>query len=144
MKTLRNTKGEFKVVKVDTKLQNANYLTKGLPQEGFQANCHRVQGWIAHSDQNNSQNVLNVHSKESKHVSSAQLSAPQSKRESRDTVDAVAQTSQSESGTQPVVDCSLPRASSAYDGSLNNRAQDHDNRRKVMITAGLSCPSEHN
>ena len=129
---------------MDTKLQNADYLTKGLPQEVFQANCHCVQGWIAHGDQNNSQNVLNTHNKESKHVSFTQLSGPQSERESREALGAVALTSQSENGTKPVLNGSRSRASLAYEGSLNNRAQDHDNRREVMITAGLSGPSEHN
>ena len=35
------------MAKVDTSLQNADYLTKGLSREVFQANRHRVQGWQA-------------------------------------------------------------------------------------------------
>ena len=41
---------ELKVSKVDTKLQNADYLTKRLPQEVFHANRQRVQGWIVMLD----------------------------------------------------------------------------------------------
>jgi len=41
---------EVKVSKIDTKLQNADYLTKGLPQEVFHANRQRVQGWIVTID----------------------------------------------------------------------------------------------
>ena len=37
--------GDVKVSKIKTTLQNADFLTKGLPQETFQANRHRVQGW---------------------------------------------------------------------------------------------------
>jgi len=40
-------RGDVQVVKVETGLQNADYLTKGLPQEVFQANRYRVQGWLA-------------------------------------------------------------------------------------------------
>ena len=32
-------------------MQNADFLTKGLPQETFQANRHRVQGWTASPNQ---------------------------------------------------------------------------------------------
>ena len=144
VKTSRNTKGEIKVVKVDTKLQNADYLTKGLSQEVFQANRHRVQGWIAQSDQNYSQSVPNMDKEEGKHVLFAPLSDPQSERESQETVDAVALMSQSASVTKPVVNGSRSRANVAYDGSLNDRAPDHDNRREIMITVGSSVPSEHN
>ena len=41
---------EVKVSKIDTHLQNADYLTKGLPQEVFHANRQRVQGWIVMLD----------------------------------------------------------------------------------------------
>jgi len=40
-------RGDVQVVKVETGLQNADYLTKGLLQEVFQANRYRVQGWLA-------------------------------------------------------------------------------------------------
>ena len=36
--------GNVKVSKDETGMQNADFLTKGLPQETFQANRHRVQG----------------------------------------------------------------------------------------------------
>jgi hypothetical protein len=36
---------EILVLRVDTKLQDADYLTKGLPRETFEANRLRVQGW---------------------------------------------------------------------------------------------------
>ena len=41
---------ELKVSKIDTKLQNADYLTKGLPQEVYHANRQRVQGWVVMLD----------------------------------------------------------------------------------------------
>ena len=37
--------GEIKVEKIDTKEQNADYMTKGLPHEIYHANRRRVQGW---------------------------------------------------------------------------------------------------
>ena len=37
--------GEINVEKIDTKEQNADYMTKGLPHEIFHANRRRVQGW---------------------------------------------------------------------------------------------------
>ena len=42
--------GKIEVQKVETQLQNADYLTKGLPAETFQANRHRVQGWVVMVD----------------------------------------------------------------------------------------------
>ena len=39
---------EVQVEKVDTALQNADYLTKGLAPEPYLANRHRVQGWLVH------------------------------------------------------------------------------------------------
>ena len=38
--------GLVSVKKVDTELQNADYLTKGLPHKVFHKNRQRVQGWI--------------------------------------------------------------------------------------------------
>ena len=38
--------GSIKVEKIDTKLQNADYLTKGLPHETYHENRKRVQGWL--------------------------------------------------------------------------------------------------
>jgi hypothetical protein len=38
-------RGDAKVSKIDTKLQDADYLTKGLPREPFESNRRRVQGW---------------------------------------------------------------------------------------------------
>jgi hypothetical protein len=40
-----NPDGWIIVEKCDTKLQDADYLTKGLARECFEANRHRVQGW---------------------------------------------------------------------------------------------------
>ena len=34
------------VKKIETHLQNADYLTKGLPHEVFHQNRRRVQGWL--------------------------------------------------------------------------------------------------
>ena len=42
--------GDIVVEKVDTSLQNADYLTKGLPAEPFLANRQRVQGWLVWID----------------------------------------------------------------------------------------------
>jgi hypothetical protein len=39
------TNGDVVVCKVDTKLQDADYMTKGLPRETFESNRRRVQGW---------------------------------------------------------------------------------------------------
>jgi hypothetical protein len=41
----RNPKGWLIVVKCPTDLQDADYLTKGLPRELFEKNRKRVQGW---------------------------------------------------------------------------------------------------
>ena len=41
----RNPDGWLFVEKCPTQLQNADYLTKGLPREPFQENRQRVQGW---------------------------------------------------------------------------------------------------
>ena len=41
---------EIQVEKVDTALQNADYLTKGLAPEPYLANRHRVQGWMVEID----------------------------------------------------------------------------------------------
>ena len=43
-------KGEVTVVKIATDLQNADYLTKGLPLEVFTSNRYRVQGWVVSID----------------------------------------------------------------------------------------------
>ena len=40
-----NPDGWIIVETCDTKLQDADYLTKGLARECFEANRHRVQGW---------------------------------------------------------------------------------------------------
>ena len=40
--------GLVSVEKVATELQNADYLTKGLPHEVFHKNRQRVQGWIVY------------------------------------------------------------------------------------------------
>lgn len=37
--------GDIKISKIDTKLQDADYQTKGLPRQPFETNRHRVQGW---------------------------------------------------------------------------------------------------
>ena len=39
-------KGDVLVKKIETHLQNADYLTKGLPHEVFHQNRRRVQGWL--------------------------------------------------------------------------------------------------
>ena len=41
----RNPRGWLIIKKCDTKLMNADYLTKGLTRELLEANCKRVQGW---------------------------------------------------------------------------------------------------
>ena len=43
--------GSIKVEKIDTKEQNADYLTKGLPHETYHANRRRVQGWLGFVEQ---------------------------------------------------------------------------------------------
>ncbi|GKY94961.1 hypothetical protein MPSEU_000460700 [Mayamaea pseudoterrestris] len=40
-----HNQGEFEVFKVDTKDQDADYMTKGLPRESFERNRLSVQGW---------------------------------------------------------------------------------------------------
>jgi hypothetical protein len=37
--------GDIKISKVETKLQDADFQTKALPREPFEANRLRVQGW---------------------------------------------------------------------------------------------------
>jgi hypothetical protein len=37
--------GDIKISKIDTKKQDADYQTKGLPREPFEGNRLRVQGW---------------------------------------------------------------------------------------------------
>jgi hypothetical protein len=37
--------GDIKISKIETKLQDADFQTKGLPREPFEANHLRVQGW---------------------------------------------------------------------------------------------------
>jgi len=41
----RNPDGWIRIVKIETSLMNADYLTKGLPRVTFEANRLRVQGW---------------------------------------------------------------------------------------------------
>jgi hypothetical protein len=46
VKSLDGTpRGDIAVLQVDTNLQDADYLTKGLTKDAFQANRRRVQGW---------------------------------------------------------------------------------------------------
>ena len=66
--------GTVKVSKICTTLQNADYLTKGLPKEVFLANRHRVQGWPAKMEP-----ITNDFGSESNCVS-----GPQCERESQD------------------------------------------------------------
>ena len=40
-------RGDVSVEKINTHLQNADYLTKGLPHEVFHQNRRRLQGWNA-------------------------------------------------------------------------------------------------
>ena len=37
--------GEVEVLRVDTDLQDADYMTKGLPCQPFERNCFHTQGW---------------------------------------------------------------------------------------------------
>ena len=37
--------GDIEVLRVDTDLQDADYMTKGLPHQPFESNCFRTQGW---------------------------------------------------------------------------------------------------
>ena len=37
--------GDIEVLCVNTDLQDADYLTKGLPHQPFESNCFRTQGW---------------------------------------------------------------------------------------------------
>ena len=37
--------GDIEVLRVNTDLQDADYLTKGLPHQLFESNCFGTQGW---------------------------------------------------------------------------------------------------
>ena len=39
--------GDIEVLHVDTDLQDADYMTKGLPHQPFESNCFRTQGWYS-------------------------------------------------------------------------------------------------